>query len=234
MLNWDNFEPMLKPDCTTCEVENCFIKHCDSQWISTISYAKKTYVYKKKHLVIKEEDEVLGLYFIRKGKAKVYSTGTTGRQQTVRLTKQGDIIGHRGYGGESYPIGACALTDAEICFVDNQTIYEAFMHNPQLTFELMMYYSKELRSLEQKIKKMAQMSVKQKVIEALFYSKRIFSKNEEDRTIIDLGRQDLADIAGVNIEQLSRILSELKKENTISLANNKVYLLDEETLSALL
>ena len=167
-----------------------------------------------------EGEQVLGLYFILKGKIKVVSSGLYGKTQVVRLTQDGDVIGHRGYGGETYPVSAITLEDSEICFVDNDSIYKAFMDNPKLTFELMMYYSKELRNSEAKIKNLAQMSVREKVVDSLLYAEKLYLNNETISIQID--RQDLADLAGINTEQLSRVLSELKKEKILSLPKNEI------------
>ena len=45
---------------------------------------------------------VNGLFFILKGKVKVFRTGINGREQIVRFAKEGEIIGHRGFGTEEY------------------------------------------------------------------------------------------------------------------------------------
>ena len=193
---------------------------CDEKLFSFINEVKRTSFYRKKQHVVYEGEQVLGLYFILKGKIKVVSSGLFGKTQVVRLTQDGDIIGHRGYGGETYPISAITLEDSEICFVDNDSIYTAFMENPKLAFEVMMYYSKELRNSEAKIKNLAQMSVCEKVVDSLLYAEKLYLNNETISIQID--RQDLADLAGINTEQLSRVLSELKKEKILSLPKNEI------------
>jgi CRP-like cAMP-binding protein len=212
---------MREISCDECTTYNCFIKTCkDEKLLSFISGIKRTFFYKKKQHVVFEGDQVLGLYFILSGKIKVLSSGLYGKTQVVRLTKEGDVIGHRGYGGETYPISAITIEDSEICFVDNDSIYKAFMDNPKFTFELMMYYSRELRISEAKIKNLAQMSVKEKVIDSLLYAEKLY--NNEDFISIQLDRQDLADVAGINTEQLSRVLSELKNDKILSLPKNEI------------
>ena len=225
---------MKKSTCIECKTSNCFIKFCSDEWLNKLESQKQTCEYKKDHNIVYEGDEVLGLYFIKEGKAKVYSTGLNEKKQVVRLAKMGEIIGHRGYGGEVYPIGASVLEDSIICFFDNRVIYKAFMNNPKLTCELMMYYSKELRSSEGKIKKLAQMNVREKVIEGLLYSKKIYNQNDQGETVINIERQDLADLIGINTEQLSRSLSELKKEGSVSLARNQITIKKEKVLAQII
>jgi CRP-like cAMP-binding protein len=220
---------MREVSCDKCTTKNCFIQTCkDEKLLSFISGVKRTSFYKKKQHVVFEGNQVMGLYFILSGKIKVVSSGLYGKTQVVRLTQNGDVIGHRGYGGETYPISAITIDDSEICFVDNDSIYKAFMDNPKLTFELMMYYSKELRASEAKIKNLAQMSVREKVVDSLLYAEKLY--NEEHSSSIQIDRQDLADLAGINTEQLSRVLSELKKEKILTLPKNEIIINDRNQL----
>jgi CRP-like cAMP-binding protein len=198
--------------------------------VKFISDVKRTSFYKKGQYIVFEGNQVLGLFFILSGKIKVVSSGLFGKSQVVRLTQSGDIIGHRGYGGETYPISAIALEDSEICFVDNDSIYKAFMNNPKLTFELMMYYSKELRNSEAKIKNLAQMSVREKVVDALLYSEKIFGKNKNSSINVQIDRQDLADLAGINTEQLSRVLSEFKKDDILLITKSEITINNKDQL----
>ena len=221
--------------CNNCKTENCFIKQfCSSDYINLISDLKETSIYRENQYIAHEGNVVLGLFFIQKGKAKVVSSGLAGRTQVVRLTKEGDIIGHRGYGGEKYPIGAVALEESKICFIDNETIYKAFMDNPMLTYELMMYYSKELRKSESRIKSQAQMNVREKVADSLLCCNSLYNSSNTYPYCIQLTRQDLADLAGINTEQLSRILSEFKKDKIISISKNEISIENQELLNEII
>ncbi len=219
--------------CIDCEVSECMVKKfCNSEWVEKISEGKQTVFYKSGQHIVYENNPVMGLYFIQSGKAKIFSTGIYGKTQVVRLTKASDIIGHRGFGGELYPIGAVAVENSYICFVDNDFIYKAFMANPKFTFGLMMYYSKELRNSEAKIKNLAQMNVKEKVVDAILYADSVFNEDNNSK-VITLNRKDLADLSGINAAQLSRILSELKSENLLRVEINEVEILNSEEMQAI-
>jgi CRP-like cAMP-binding protein len=219
---------MIKSDvenssCEDCQATDCFIKkYCTKESINLISDLKETSVYRENQYIAYEGNAVLGLFFIKSGKSKIISSGLAGKTQVVRLAKTGGIIGHRGYGGDKYPISAVAIEESTICFIDNDTIYKAFMDNPQLTFELMMYYSKELRKSEAKIKSQAQMNVREKVADSILSCDTLFNENLEYPFSIHLSRQDLANLAGINTEQLSRILSEFKREGIIAVSKNEI------------
>jgi CRP-like cAMP-binding protein len=93
-----------------------------------------------------------------------------------------------------------------------------------------MYYSKELRNSEAKIKNLAQMNVREKVADGLIYVNTIFNEHNENNQI-NISRKDLADLIGINTEQLSRNLSEFKKENLIEINQNQIELTNLEALN---
>jgi CRP-like cAMP-binding protein len=221
----------IENSCNNCFAKDCFIKkYCSEEYLDLISKRKETSVYRQDQYIAHEGNTVLGLFFIQSGKVKIISSGLAGKTQVVRLTKQGAIIGHRGYGGEKYPISAIALEESRICLIDNDTIYKTFIDNSKLTYELMMYYSKELRNSETKIKNQAQMNVREKVADALLYCNSLYNENNNYPFLIQLNRQDLAALSGINSEQLSRILSEFKKDNLIILSKNEIAIKNQEFL----
>ena len=79
------------------------------------------------------------------------------------------------------------------------------------------------------------MNVKEKVADALLYLKQMFGVLEDSGVTIDAGltRQDLADIAGINKEQISRVLAELKKEETLDIRGNKIFIFQLQKLNEL-
>ncbi|MFB6307059.1 MAG: Crp/Fnr family transcriptional regulator [Flavobacteriales bacterium] len=216
----------LNQNCTDCPVKDCFIqKGCNKEWLNILSDRKTMVTFDKGKEIIHEGNPVFGIYFIYSGKVKVTSTGFNDKRQIVRFTKEGDILGHRGYGGEIYPINAEAMERSEVCFIDNETVHEAFMENVHFTFNLMMYYSKELRNTEARMKYLAQMTVREKVVEALLYIGKVYGEDEGKRGLrLDIERREVGEFAGVNADQVSRVLSILKEEDTLTTDAKKLFI----------
>lgn len=181
--------------------------------------------------MIIEGSLVLGAYFIYEGKVKVISSNCHGKGQTVRLASAGHMLGHIAVGHETYPIGAVAMEDSRICFIDNQTLFDAFMENPMFTFQAMLFYSRELRKSELRTKCLAQMNNEEKVIFGLVYIMESFGLNESDQTLnIKLSRQEIADLVGTNAEQVSRVLPYLKEKKMVAINEKQIQILDKEQL----
>ncbi len=196
-----------------------------------ITTQKHTIQCKKSRQFIMEGAPVNGLYFIYSGKVKVIKTGYNGKEQILRLSKDGEVIGHRGFGtSETYKIGATALEDTILCNFSTNMLKEILMGEPKVTFDFMQFYANELNRSETKVKTMSQMTVREKVIDMILYIYRKFG-NEVDGSIgLELSRKELADYAGTTDEQVIRILSVLKKENLIYTKSKLIQILNIDKL----
>ena len=211
--------------CQTCPNERCFIKqYCSAEWKSLINKCKSNIRCNSGQSVILEGSPIMGIYFIYQGKIKVTITGKNNVQQIVRLANDGHILGHRGEPGERYPIGAVAIQDSYLCFVDNDTLSKAFASNPEFTTGLMMFYSKELRKTETRIKYLSQMKVREKIIYAFIYLADSYGLTDDNMLDAVISRQEIAEVAGTTAEQVSREITVLKQEKMIKTAGKRIIL----------
>lgn len=220
-----------KAECESCENTSCLIKkHALSKELSAYINKKNTIRVKKSQQFIIEGAPVQGLFFVYKGKVKVKKTGINGREQIVRFSTNGEIIGHRGFGvGNYYQISAEAVEDTVMCNFSNDIIHEMLTEIPKLTYDMMLFYAEELNISETKVRKIAQMSVRERVIDTLLYILRKFGQ-EQDYFGIVLPRKDIADFAGTTDEQVIRNLSSLKKEGLIRAQGKRLGIIDLDRL----
>ena len=160
--------------CETCVNVNCLIKRNLTNFDSTEFIQKKTTLrLKKGQQFIIEGTPVNGLYFIFNASTKVFRTGINGKEQIVRFAKDGEIIGHRGFGTqEFYSIGATVISEATICYFSKDDLQTILQENPKFTYDFMLFYANELNRSESKVKSISQMSVRERVIDTLLYIHR--------------------------------------------------------------
>ena len=204
--------------CDTCSNHLCLIKKSlTSDEDKRLSQHKVSLNCKKGLQFIMEGTPVSGLFFIYKGKAKVLKTGIYGKEQILRLVKEGETIGHRGFGTKKkYGISSVALEDSILCNFSNETLELMMKKIPKLTHELMLFYADELNRSETKVKTLAQMTVREKVIDTLLFLYRKFGTNHKGSINIQLSRQEIADYSGTTVEQVIRTISTLKTENLLT------------------
>ena len=217
--------------CNTCINENCFIKkHIHLDKMQDYIDRKHSFVCKKSHQFILEGAPIQGLFFVFKGKIKTVKTGINGREQIVRFTKDGGIVGFRGFGtSKRYLIGAYALEDTILCNFGNEDMMEILKNIPEFTFDLMLFYAEELNKSENDLRKIAQMNVRERVVDTLLYIHRKFGQ-VNNYIDIELSRRDIADFAGTTEEQVIRVISSMKKEGLINVMGKKIGILNSEKL----
>lgn len=220
-------------NCTSCINENCFIKkHIHLAQMKNYLDKKRSFICKKSQQFIIEGAPIQGLYFIYKGKVKTVKTGIHGREQIVRLTKDGDTVGFRGFGtSKRYHIGAYTLEDTTLCNFSNEDMLDMLHTIPELTFDLMLFYAEELNKSENNIRKIAQMNVRERVIDTLLYIYRKFGQ-VNGVIALDLSRKEIADFAGTTDEQVIRVISSLKKESLIKSVGKKIGLININKLKS--
>ena len=218
-------------ECISCENHNCLIKrNLSSLENSEITIGKNNLRCKKGQQFIIEGAPVNGLFFVLRGKVKVFRTGINGREQIVRFAKAGEIIGHRGFGTEEYySIGAIALEETVLCYFSKNDLQEALQADPKFAYDMMLFYANELNRSESKVKSISQMTVRERVIDTLLYINRKFGSNKGFLDV-PLSRREYAEYAGTTEEQVIRVFSALKKENLIVSKGKKIGINDIQLL----
>jgi CRP-like cAMP-binding protein len=171
-----------------------------------------------------------GLYFVHTGKVKVFNTGINGREQILRFSTDGEVIGQRGFRKDQfYPLSAVAMEDSLVCHFSTSLIEGALKTLPKLSYDFMTFYAEELHRSETKVRMFAHMTVREKVIDALLYINRKFGQLHGFLNIA-LSRRDIADFAGTTEEQVIRTISALKKDNLLQTSGKKIGIVDVELL----
>jgi CRP-like cAMP-binding protein len=222
--------------CANCTNSRCLFFEPGSSDITALLRSHKTVIRcRKEQYIFYEGAPVNGIYFILEGKVKIFKTGIAGRQQIVRLARPGDILGHRGFGGRNiYPIAAQALEDCLICLIETKVFFDLLRNDPELSLRLMLFYADELKNSEVRIRNQAQMTIREKVADALLAIYDAYGSNEDGCLNATMSRQDIGDLAGTNKEQVSRQLSEFNADRLITLRGKQIAIPEPDALRRLL
>lgn len=222
----------MKPSKKSCDLNSCFFcRGCLKEWHPAIVVHKTTFTIKKGEEIFREGSPVTGIYFVEKGLVKVHRKWGENKELILRFAKDGDIIGHRGLGNENvFPVTATALENGSVCFIPIPFFHTTLKVNHDFTYELMLFYARELQQSEKKMRNMAHMPVKGRLAYALLQLEEKFGTAEDGFINVQLTRQDIASYAGTTYETVFRILQEFSSINWIE-TNGKTYrLLDTNQL----
>jgi CRP-like cAMP-binding protein len=97
---------------------------------------------------------------------------------------------------------------------------------------IMFFLNDELNYEESRLRDMAVFNVREKVAKAfLILSEKLGTNNlSEINNSNELTRQDIAELVGLNPNQVTKILSEFKEDRIIETVNKKIKILDDDRL----
>lgn len=217
---------------STCDLSSCFLcNSCISEWKEVIVLKKKTILFKKGKQVFGENEPVKGIYFVYSGSVKIYKNWINSKELILRFAKAGDILGHRGLGGdESYPVSATALEETKLCFISNDFLETSLKANPLFTYKLMQFYASELQKAEKRMRDLAHMEVKGRIADALLQMSQVFGHHENKFIAATITRQDISSYAGTTYETVYKFLTELTRKKIVSTEGKKIKINKPELL----
>ena len=220
-------------DCEHCEARYKSI-FCDlkGEHIAAINEHKGCNIYKKGQTIFSEGFFPQGLFCVNSGKIKLSQSGDNGREQIIRLIKDGDILGYRALlSGEKYSASAVALEDCNVCLIPKDIFFRVIESEASLSMQIMKLLSHDLGKAEHKITNLAQKPVRERMAEAILFLKETYGTESDGKTLnIALSREEIANIVGTATETAIRLLSEFKADSIIELQTKKIKIINYDKL----
>ncbi|WP_416437492.1 Crp/Fnr family transcriptional regulator [Phnomibacter sp. MR] len=221
-------------DCSRCDKRQSSI-FCNTHGepLGDLSDSKTCSVYKKGQVIFHEGGHPFGVYCVNKGKIKLSIIGDEGKEQIVRLARDGDVLGYRSMlVNERYNATATVLEDSQVCFIPREIFMKTLRSDSSLSFEMMKLLSNQLREAEVKLTHLAQKPVRERLAETLLFLKETYGYEPDSTQIaVQLTREEIANLVGTATETAIRLLSELNKEGVIELSGKKISIKDVRELS---
>jgi CRP-like cAMP-binding protein len=190
--------------------------------------------YEKGALVYAENTRVKGCFLLYSGAVKIFQTGSEGKEQIIRLGKEGDVFGFRSIIREEPACtSATTLTNCILCRVPGASLLQAIANGPAFAREMIQIACKELGEANRYIKDVAQKPVKARLAEILLLIAADFGLEEDGTLALSMTREDLGNFVGTATETLIRLLSELKNERLIETRGRRVKILNPGRLREL-
>jgi len=221
------------PECSTCKVFNkSYFSILENGDLESLIYEKSCSFYEAGQLVLHENSRVVGVYCLNSGKVKLYKVGNDGKEQIIRFATPGELFGYSSIiGSRHYFLTAEAIEDSVICFINENTFSDLKDKYPGMTKTLITALGNMLYEAEDRMISIAQKTVRERLAEALLtLCQKFHPEGCKDGNVLNLSREDLANIVGSAIETTVRLLSEFQKGKLISIEGRKIILKDVSKL----
>jgi CRP-like cAMP-binding protein len=205
------------------------------EWKTAIALNKITLLFKKGKQIFREGEKVKGIFFLYSGAVKVHKQWIDQKELLLRFAKGGDILGHRGIGGDDlYPIAATALEDTKACFISNEFLEASLKMNPSFTYKLMHFYATELQKAEKRMRNMAHMEARGRIASAILDLANVFGLDKNQYIAVPVTRQDIASYAGTTYETVFKFFTEFSKAKVLTTSGKKIRINQQDLLKKLI
>lgn len=192
----------------------------------------ENYSFKKRSTIYKENENANFVYLIEQGVVKTLKKDYEGKELITGLYKENNLFGFTSFKTQSiYDETAVAMEDIWGYRFSSNNFREIISNNPDLTIEFAELLSENLSDIKDHLLEMAYSSVLKKTTSTILeYIQKI---EEEPKDLINITRNELANVAGISTESFIRSLSQLRKKKIIKLEGRNIRILDLEKLRQL-
>ncbi len=176
------------------------------------------------------------LYVIVSGRVKLSMVTTEGDQVIVNYFGPGEGLGIvMALNGMPYPVSAEAIEPCTAVGWTKETMLDLMQHNAQLALNGINMMGSRFTQMLSRFQELATQRVEQRVARAVMRLVRQFGRRTDEGLLIDiaLSREDLAQMTGTNLYNVSRILSKWEGEGLIATGRKRVTLLKAHDLVVL-
>ncbi|AIQ36305.1 cAMP-binding protein [Paenibacillus sp. FSL R5-0345] len=168
-----------------------------------------------------------GLFFVKKGKVRLYRLNSDGKQFTSDILSEGNVFGEMNvisFGTRDHYIEA--MEECHICTIDSVRFEEFVATRPRFLMSLMQVLSDRIKSMSQLSQNLAIGNLHDKILCVLLkLSDQLGVKNEDNLFRIDvpLSHQEIANLIGASREAVTVALQELVKAEVIQTGFRTIY-----------
>jgi CRP/FNR family cyclic AMP-dependent transcriptional regulator len=202
--------------------------------VPLISDQREVYDFKKKHILYTAGQKPKAVYYLVKGKIKTYKSSDDGKELITNIFVAGDFFGYSPILEEiNYADNAQVLEEAQLMLIPGEDFVSLLTNDTQVAKQFIKLITKNILEKEQALVNIAYNSLRKKVAYGLMQIFDKYKKNENGKAVLEISRENLAQLVGVATESLIRTLADFKAEKLLDLQAGKVIILDEKKLRVL-
>ncbi|WP_404328896.1 Crp/Fnr family transcriptional regulator [Mesobacillus maritimus] len=181
---------------------------------------------KKGTFLFQEGQEAKEMYVLLSGKVQISKMNAEGKELTLRLCSDNDIVGELTLFtvDPRYLFNAKVLETGEAAAINIDDLERILFNNSKLAYEYMKWMNDHIRKTITKFRDLVLNGKKGALYSTLIRLCNSYGVLRQDGIFIDvpLTNQDLANYCGTARESVSRMLGELRDEGVISVERKKI------------
>ena len=192
--------------------------------------------YEAGELIAQENSYAAGVYIVQSGLVSIGKYASKGwEKRTLRFLAPGEMFGLETVFLEREPINvefAKALVESSLVFFERSNILAFSKNHPQIFADICQWLAREVIMLEFKLTREAVESNDRNLALILLALANKYGKQDGTQVLFTLpvSRQTLAEMIGVSVETLMRILKRFRERGLIETAQSQITIRDVNAL----
>ncbi len=187
----------------------------------------------KGDIIYHEGDQPPGIYLVLSGKFKTTKVSEDGRELITGIYDKDDYIGIKSVLlTEPFNDSAQVMEDGTYCLIPKETVDQLLARFPDVGKKFIEILSGNIQEKEEQLLQMAYYSVRKRMAEVLLN----LGKQEHTANLdgyLKVTREEMASMAGIATETVSRILSDFASEHLIEKKGRLIKILGKQLLANL-
>lgn len=195
--------------------------------LKSIISDRKVKLVRKKQIIYYEGDAILGIYLILSGRIKAIKLSEDGRELVTGMYGPEEYLGIQAMlSSDQYNETTEAVDDTTVCLLPKDTVKQLLDNYTDIGQKFIKILSSNLIEKEEQLLQLAYHSVRKRMAEILLRLAKQQNNSDDNNTQIRISRDDLASMAGMATETVSRTLSDFKDEGIIEKKGSVIQIVD--------
>lgn len=193
--------------------------------------SRKVRQIKKKQILYYDGDQPQGIYLVLSGSLKTIKLAEDGRELMIGLYKTEDYLGINALLlDEAFNETAEAVEDSAVCMLPKEAVIMLLNFYPDIAKQFIRILSNSVREKEDQLLELAYRSIRKRLAQVLL---RLSKQAKIHVNGFKISREELAYMAGIATETVSRILTDFKVEGLIEKKGSLIQLLNPNKLASM-
>jgi len=215
--------------CANCGFRSSVFASLNEGQLEKLTNGKTFNLAKKGSTICKQGEEIKSFIFLRVGLAKLVRNTPDGREQIVGIATPNDFVGLLSlFSSKKYQYSIIAIEDSEYCSVDYTMVMDLIRSNGTFAQSLLEKISHvsdvlintrldlDLRQLRGRV-----------AFIICYFANEVYGSTKFN---LPISRKEIAELIDMRVENVVRILSELRRDNIIRIEGTTIEIVEPDKL----
>lgn len=199
--------------------------------IETIVYDLRLREYERDEIIFRQGDESREVYFVLKGKVRIFTTSPSGAETSIAIFSTNDVIGElAAVDYESRSATAKAITTVSLLSMPQERFLYHLETMPRFAMAFIRLLAGKLRWTAAYAESIAQYDAAGRLLHIILQANAHYGRevmpNKEYIVDLSLNQTDLASMIGARREWVNRILNDWRRRGLLEFDNGVIHIFD--------